>query len=111
MNIRVKRNVMAVLFVIGWMYLMLLILGATGCSLIKLEREAGDFHEKVTVIAPPKDWKALSYHWYELDLRAGEAATAEQPWADVTNDIGSLLLNVQSYCRAYPVMCATGTNE
>jgi len=103
MSNRFKRNIMAVLFVVGWFYVMLLI---AGCSLLKFERTAGDFHEKVTVIAPPKDWKALSYHWYELDLRAGDAATAAQPWADVVGDLGPLLLNMQAYCKAYPAMCA-----
>ena len=102
MTPRLTRNLYAILFVIGWLYLIFLL---AGCSLIKFERTAGDFHEMVMVIAPPKDWKALSYHWYELDLKAGDAATSAQPWADVVGDLGPLLLNVKSYCTAYPAMC------
>jgi len=102
MSTRLIRNLYAVTLVAFILYLLLLL---AGCSLIKLERTAGDYHEKVTVLAPPKDWKALSYHWYELDLRAGDAATSAQPWADVVGDLGPLLLNMQAYCKAYPVMC------
>ena len=106
MSPRVARNTIVVLIVILYMALMLLI---GGCTTIKMERSV-DGSEKITVRAPPKDFRALDFQWHETSLRAGEAATAEQPWADVAVDaigvIGPLLLNVNAYCTAYPVMCA-----
>ena len=98
MSPRVARNTIAVLIVILYMALMLLI---GGCTTIKMERSV-DGSEKITVRAPPKDFRALDFQWHETSLRAGEAATAEQPWADVTGDLGSLLLNTMAYCKANP---------
>jgi len=105
MSPRVARNTIAVLIVILYMALMLLI---GGCTTIKMERSV-DGSEKITVRAPPKDFRALDFQWHETSLRAGEAATAEQPWADVAGDIPGLLLKVSSYCTTYPALC-TGTD-
>ena len=102
MSARFARNTIAVLIVILYMAVMLLI---GGCTSIKMERHA-DGSEKIVVRAPPKDFKALDFKWHETRLRAGEAATSEQPWADVAGDLGGMLLNVNAYCTAYPVMCA-----
>lgn len=105
MTVRVTRNLYAILFVVGWVYLMLLL---AGCSMISMEQGAKgtDSYEKITFKGPPKDFKSLDFKFgHDTRLKAGEAATAEQPWADVVGDLGPLLLNMQAYCKAYPVMC------
>jgi len=105
MSKRFTRNLIAVLLVILYC---LALLAFGGCTSIKMERHA-DGSEKIVVRAPPKDFKALDFKWHETRLRAGEAATADQPWADVAGDavgVGSLLLNTMAYCKAYPVMCS-----
>lgn len=114
MSARFARNTIAVLMVILWVGLMLII---GGCTTIKMERETNEqgYSEKITVRAPPKDFKALDFQWYDTRLKAGEAATADQ-WADVVSDsVGiispceinrELLLNASAYCQAYPAMCA-----
>jgi hypothetical protein len=58
------------------------------------------------VRAPPKDWKGLDFKWGTTRLKAGDAVTAEQPWAEVLGDISqSALQNMLAYCKAYPAMC------
>jgi len=91
-------------------YIALLVLFAflSGCSMISMEQGAKgtDSYEKITFKGPPKDFKSLDFKFgHDTRLKAGEAATAEQPWADVVSDIPSLLLNMQAYCTAYPAMC------
>ena len=108
MTIRVTRNLYAILFVVGWVYLMLLL---SGCSMISMEQgaEGTESYEKITFRGPPKDFKSLDFKFgHDTRLKAGEAATAEQPWADVAGDIAPLLLNIQAYCKANPEwgMCA-----
>jgi len=101
MSKRFTRNLIAVLLVILYC---LALLAFGGCTSIKMERHA-DGSEKIVVRAPPKDFKALDFKWHETRLKAGEAATADQPWAEVTGDLGSLLLNTMAYCKAHPAMC------
>ena len=93
-------------------YIALLILFAflSGCSMISIEQgaEGTDSYEKITFRGPPKDFKSLDFKFgHDTRLKAGEAATAEQPWADVAGDIAPLLLNLQAYCKANPgwAMC------
>jgi len=91
-------------------YIALLILFAflSGCSMISMERgaEGTASYEHITFRGPPKDFKALDFKFGEdTRLKAGTAATAEQPWADVVGDIPSLLLNMQTFCTMYPAMC------
>jgi len=110
MTVRVTRNLYAILFVVAWMYLMLLLVG---CSMITMEQGAKgtESYEKISFKGPPKDFKSLDFKFgHDTRLKAGEAATAEQPWADVAGSIPDLMLNVNAYCKAYPVMCA-GANE
>jgi len=105
MTVRVTRNLYAILFVVAWMYLMLLL---AGCSMITMEQgaEGTDSYEKISFKGPPKDFQSLDFKFgHDTRLKAGTAATAEQPWADVVGDLAPLLLNVQAYCKAYPVMC------
>jgi len=91
-------------------YVIALVLFAflSGCSMISMEQGAKDTdsYEKITFKGPPKDFKSLDFKFgHDTRLKAGEAATAEQPWADVAGDLGGLLLNMQAYCKAYPTMC------
>jgi len=104
MSKRFTRNLIAVLLVILYC---LALLAFGGCTSIKMERHA-DGSEKIVVRAPPKDFKALDFKWHETRLKAGEAATADQPWAEVVGDIPELLLNMNAYCKAHPSMCAGG---
>lgn len=79
-----------------------------GCSMISMERGAENSasYEKITFRGPPKDFKALDFKFgVDTRLKAGDAATADQPWADVIGDLGPLLLNMQAYCVANPEMC------
>jgi hypothetical protein len=79
----------------------------TGCSSIQMEKGAkgSDSYEKITFRGPPKDFKALDFKFGEdTRLKAGEAATAEQPWADVVGD-WSEILGVIAYCKANPLQC------
>ena len=99
---RLYLNLIAILIVVLFWALLFLL---AGCSSIKMERQMGGDYEKITVRAPPKNFTALDFSWHNTRLKAGEAATAEQPWADVVGDYSGLLLNVNSYCRAYPSMC------
>jgi len=91
----------------------LFVIGCTlvsGCSMITMEQGAKgtDSYEKISFKGPPKDFKSLDFKFgHDTRLKAGEAATAEQPWADVVGDLPQLLLNVNAYCQAYPAMCAT----
>jgi hypothetical protein len=90
-----------------FMLVLILIMGA-GCSSIQMERgEKGTSgYEKITVRAPPKDWTGLDFKWGETRLKAGDAVTAEQPWAEVMGDISkSAMMNMLAYCKAYPSMC------
>ena len=108
---RFYQHILAVLFVIG---LLVLMLWLAGCSMISMEQGAKgtESYEKITFRGPPKDFKSLDFKFgHDTRLKAGEAATAEQPWADVAGDIAPLLLNVQAYCLAYPPMCATNSQE
>jgi hypothetical protein len=88
-----------------------LILGVVmlcGCSSIQMERGAKGSaeYEKITIRAPPKDWSGLDFKWGETRLKAGDAVTAEQPWAEVVGGISKdLMLNMMAYCRAHPAMC------
>lgn len=75
-----------------------------GCSTISMERDGS--YEKITVRAPPKDFTALDFNWYETRLRAGEAATAPQPWADVTSDMIEQILPI--FCATNPGACGIG---
>jgi hypothetical protein len=84
------------------------LVAAVGCSSIQMERgEKGTpEYEKITVRAPPKDWTGLDFKWGETRLKAGDAVTAEQPWAEVFSEISeSSMLNMLAYCTAYPVLC------
>jgi len=90
-----------------------MLMAVIGCSSIQMERGAKgtDQYEKITVRAPPKDWTGLDFQWGETRLKAGDAVTAEQPWAEVVNSLGStaidsLMLNMLAYCKAHPSMCA-----
>ena len=103
MDNRVYNNLIAVLIVLLILSLMLVL---AGCSSIKMERQDGANYEKITVRAPPKNFTSLDFNWHNTRLKAGEAATSEA-WADVVGDYSGLLLNVNSYCRAYPSMCQT----
>jgi hypothetical protein len=92
---------------IGFMIGLLLV--TSGCSSITMEKgsKGTDSYEKITFRGPPKDFKALDFTFGDdTRLRAGTAATSEQPWADVVGGgLKSLLLNANAYCQAYPVMC------
>jgi len=91
----------------------LFVIGCTlvsGCSMITMEQGAKgtDSYEKISFKGPPKDFKSLDFKFgHDTRLKAGEAATAEQPWADVVGDLGPMLLNMQAYCKANPgwAMC------
>ena len=80
-----------------------------GCSTISMERQDGADYEKITVRAPPKDFTALDFSWHGTRLRAGAAATADQPWADVTSDMIEQLLPI--FCASNPVACGIGGSE
>ena len=104
---RLYRNLIAVLIVITFWALLILL---AGCSSIKMERQTGADYEKITVRAPPKNFTALDFTWHGTRLKAGEAATADQPWADVVGDYSGVLLDMRrsqnimsSYCETYPV--------
>jgi len=105
--VRTYRNLIAILILVLILGLMMLL---GGCSTIKMERQVGADYEKITVRAPPKNFTALDFNWHDTRLRAGEAATAEQPWAEVVGDYSGVLLNMRrsqnimnSYCKEYPV--------
>ena len=85
---------------------LLIVLLLTGCSSIKMERgaEGTADYEKIVVRAPPKDFRALNFRWHDTQLRAGEAATAEQPWADVATDSLEVIQAVM-FCRQNPGLC------
>jgi len=105
MTVRVTRNLYAILFVVGWVYLMLLL---AGCSMISMEQGAKgtDSYEKITFKGPPKDFNSLDFKFgHDTRLKAGEAATADQPWADVVGEIPPLLLKMNAYCQANPTAC------
>ena len=79
-----------------------------GCSSVQMERgEKGTpEYESISFKGPPKNFINLDAKWHDLRFKAGEAATAEQPWADVVNDLGINMLDVLAYCKANPEMCA-----
>ena len=85
------RNLIAVLIVITFWALLILL---AGCSSIKMERQDGANYEKITVRAPPKNFTALDFTWHGTRLKAGEAATAEQPWADVVQSYSNAMQNM-----------------
>ena len=78
-----------------------------GCSSISMEKGAKgtDSYEQIKFRGPPKDFKALDFKFGDnTRLKAGEAATAEQPWADVVGNWGEIL-GVIAYCKANPLQC------
>ena len=110
---RTYNNLIAILIVVVVLSVILAI--TAGCSSITMVSGAKgtDSYERISFRGPPKDFKALDFKFGDdTRLRAGEAATADQPWADVAgNTISSLLMNVNAYCTAYPVMCADRKNR
>ena len=94
-------------------YLLIAIL-LTGCSSIQMERGVKDTanYEIISYRGPPKDFTALDFKWTGTStyLRAGEAATADQPWADVV-DSGVDILGAVLFCRANPLQCSQFTEE
>jgi len=58
----------------------------------------------------PRDWKDLYFSGYNVTLRAGAAAVAENPWADVVGDIGSQIVR-DAVCTQNPLLrrCVEGT--
>ena len=104
---RTYNNLIAVIIVIAILSIILVL--TSGCSSITMVSGAKgtDSYQKVSFRGPPKDFKALDFKFSGTRLKAGEAATAEQPWADVANDNIGLLLNLRAYCTANPgwAMC------
>ena len=83
------------------------------CSMISMENGAkgNADYEKIVYRGPPKDFKALDFKFGEnTRLRAGEAATADQPWIDVV-DSGVDVLGAILFCRANPLQCANFTEK
>ena len=78
-----------------------------GCSSISMEKGAKgtDSYEQIKFRGPPKDFKALDFKFGDnTRLKAGEAATAEQPWADVVGELGGIV-GVMAFCKANPLQC------
>ena len=102
---RTLNNLIAILFVVLFLAF-LLVFG--GCSSITMVSGAKgtDSYEKISFRGPPKDFKALDFKFGDdTRLKAGEAATSEQPWADVAGDYGMLLFNVVAFCETNPAEC------
>lgn len=59
----------------------------------------------------PRDWKDIYFNGYNVTLRAGAAAVAENPWADVVGDIGSQIVK-DAVCTQNPLLrrCIEGTH-
>ena len=104
MSKRLARNLIAVLLVIAW-YAVLL--STAGCqSTIEMRKGAENTasYERILVKARPKDFQALDFTWHETKLKAGAAATAPDPWAEVLGD-GVDVIGVIAFCRANPEQC------
>ena len=103
---RTYNNLIAAIIVIAILSIILAL--TAGCSSITMVSGAKgtDSYEKISFRGPPKDFKALDFKFGEdTRLKAGTAATAEQPWAEVVGGMTELMLNVKAYCVAYPAMC------
>ena len=104
---RTYNNLIAIIVVIAILSIILAL--TSGCSSITMVSGAKgtDSYQKVSFRGPPKDFKALDFKFSDTRLKAGDAATAEQPWADVAGDSIEMLLELKAYCTANPgwAMC------
>ena len=105
---RTYNNLIAIIVVIAILSIILAL--TSGCSTISMISGAKgtDSYEKITFRGPPKDFKALDFKFGDdTRLKAGTAATSEQPWADVAGDSIEMLLELKAYCTANPgwAMC------
>ena len=108
-DMRVFNNLLAILIVVcAWVLMILL----GGCTIYKVHSVPGE-SAKVSI------YSTRSFTAPELAYqRQGDNATfsfgadsATQPGpGDWSNAVGSLLLNMNAYCKAYPVMC-TGSRD
>ena len=109
---RMYNNLIAIIVVIAILSIILAL--TSGCSSITMVSGAKgtDSYQKVSFRGPPKDFKALDFKFGDdTRLKAGTAATSEQPWAKVASDYGQLLFNMQAvvaYCEANPAECING---
>ena len=97
---RTYNNLIAVLIVVLILSLMLLL---NGCTIYRVKTVPG---KSVTVgVYSTRSFQAPELH-YE---REGENATfsfgADSATQEGIGDMGSLLLNMNAYCRAYPAQC------
>ena len=108
MDIRIARLI-AVLFVFLFFTVVLAVGGCSSITMVSGAKDT-DSYERISFRGPPKDFAALDFKFGDdTRLKAGTAATADQPWADVVADWGKVLLEARSivaYCEANPALCA-----
>ena len=75
--------------------------------------DTGQITQKSTmdIEAVPRDWKDLYFNGYNVTLRAGAAAIAENPWTDIVGDIGSQIVR-DAVCTQNPLLrrCVEGAH-
>ena len=58
---------------------------------------------KMDITSVPREWKDVYFQGYNVTLRAGAAAVAENPWADVVGDVGKQVIQ-EAVCVQNPLL-------
>jgi hypothetical protein len=114
MSKRWLNNFMAVC-VVALILTALVVLGGCQTTTIRMTsttmNDTGQITQKSTmdIESVPRDWKDLYFRGYNVTLRAGAAAVAENPWTDIVGDIGSQIVK-DAVCTQNPLLkrCVEG---
>jgi hypothetical protein len=102
---RTYNNLIAVLIVVLILSLMLLL---NGCTIYRVKTVPG---KSVTVgVYSTRSFQAPELHYEREGENASFSFGADSATQEGIGDVGSLLLNMNSYCKAYPVMCTGSRN-
>jgi hypothetical protein len=73
--------------------------------------EAGRIIEKNTmdIESVPRDWHDVYFSGYNVILRAGAAAVAADPWAEIVGEIAGPAIQA-AICAQNPLLCNTQEN-
>ena len=111
---RVCRTAIAVLAVFLVLGLMSTLIGCKSTTIRMSSTTMDDTgriiqESKMDIESVPRDWKDIYFNGYNVTLRAGAAAVAENPWADVVGDIGSQIVR-DAVCTQNPLLkrCVEG---